>query len=246
MYVVCFVRLWGEDFVARFLPLMILYPLQTKSYFGKHVTRRSAYTQAKNVRYLIPQKPRPQILTSTNWNKDKSKAFFSTDDLFLYVVFYVFYYMCCIVFMFWLWARCIAIFYTYLLNICHCVRLTRKNRRQLTYLLTYKAACWQYHFVDICPNDSWRNLVTAVLAIRNCSPGIQDHEIPIAFSIPKFQSWEFPNFGISGLKIYLLSNWLKTYHNSHNNLCRLYGAPNGILLNTKYASDIVRLLSSIC
>jgi len=31
----------------------------------------------------------------------------------------------------------IAIFYMYLLNTCHCVRLTCKNKRQLTYLLTF-------------------------------------------------------------------------------------------------------------
>jgi len=34
------------DFIARFLALMILYPLQIKSYFGKYVTRRTAYTHS--------------------------------------------------------------------------------------------------------------------------------------------------------------------------------------------------------
>ena len=98
---VCFVRLSGKDFVAKFLAFVISCPLQIKSYSGKYnetnCLRPLLHKRKKIIKYLILSQTAATNIHSHKLKQRNSKSFLNK-CLFLYLVFYVFY--SCVVFIF--------------------------------------------------------------------------------------------------------------------------------------------------
>ena len=137
-------------------------------------------------------------------------------------------------------ARCwyTAFLYHYKLTPIPQSPLPSRPHSWLPSLLTspYVAACWQV--ISLC-----RYLSCQLVKSSHCRVVLTNRDgIPAAFSLSRSRCWEFPNFGISGLKINPLSNWLKL-------IIIIITSVSPIVLRMAFSlirSVLVRLLSFIC